>query len=84
MRKYKVGDLVKIVSPYESFAKDYLSIVRNRVCKIVKIVDGRYPYLIKFLGEPKVNRDVREDVFFLYCDKEIIRISAEEAMLEIL
>ena len=54
------------------------SLVNGKICRIIKINEGIiYPYIVEYLENV-------DTYYHGFCDEEIIRISAEEAMLEIL
>lgn len=81
--KFKVGDIVKIIAP-----SLYSNKVTNRIAKIIKIdneFSRSFPYKIIFLDNRKCDNDIENgSMYNHYCDNEIIKISKERAMVELL
>jgi len=85
--KYKVGDIVKVVNPEYTLNSDGYKDTIDRIVIIISYVEKseskleNYDYKVKFIdgkSEPRYSWD------YTYMNREIIRISREEAMLEIL
>ena len=77
--KFKVGDIVKIVSP--DYANPiYYKKVLNRIGIIVSADDRlSYPYNLRFIDNLG-NLGVAN----IFCDKELIKLTKEEAAIELL
>jgi len=87
--KYKVGDILKIINPAYPSYPEYRYNFRNRICKVIETnaiykfmySNTKYHYKVKFID----NKESPEDTIdYYYDDKEVIKLTKEEAMLEIL
>ena len=79
MRKFKVGDYVRLVNINPTFIQKNL--VEGKVARIIRIQTGEeigYPYVIRFInkivGLPEGHGEV-------YADDEMVKLSEDEAFL---
>jgi len=84
--KYKIGDFVKTINPARYSGSPVYNTVKDRICIIIEYdVNLGYAhifnYKVKYIDGKK---NPNEKIDYCYDHQELIRISREDAVLEIL